>query len=75
VSLMSRTCPDAEHSSTGDARWIHDEFSADLVRDAIRRVGGSDSELGELRPIAILFSDGPTEGPGYAYIDNDRASP
>jgi hypothetical protein len=63
-------CTDAEHSATGDARWTHDEFSADMVRAVIRRVGGSDSELGELRAIAILFSDGPTTGPGYAYIDN-----
>jgi hypothetical protein len=64
------TCSDAEHSSTGDARWTHDEFSPEMIRAAVRRVGGSDSEQGELRAIAIIFSAGPTEGPGYAYIDN-----
>jgi hypothetical protein len=64
------TCSEAEHSSTGDPLWTHDEFSQEMVRAAVRRVGGSDSEQGQLRAIAIIFSDGPTEGPGYAYLDN-----
>jgi hypothetical protein len=64
------SCSEAEHSSTGDSRWTHDEFSQEMVRAAVRRVGGSDSEQGQLRAIAIIFSDGPTEGPGFAYLDN-----
>jgi hypothetical protein len=64
------TCSEAEHSSTGDARWTHDEFSQEMVRAAVRRVGGTDSEQGQVRAIAIIFADGPTEGPGYAYLDN-----
>ncbi|HEX3246374.1 MAG TPA: hypothetical protein VHX16_13280, partial [Chloroflexota bacterium] len=64
------TCSEAEHSPTGDARWTHDEFSAEMVRAASRRVGGADSEQGQLRAIAIIFSEGPTEGPGFAYLDN-----
>lgn len=64
------TCSEAEHSPTGDLRWTHDEFSAEMVHAAVRRVGGTDSEQGQLRAIAIIFSDGPTEGPGFAYLDN-----
>ena len=68
--IIYLTCSEAEHSPTGDARWTHDEFSAELVQAASRRVGGADSEQGQLRAIAIIFTDGPTEGPGFAYLDN-----
>ncbi|MFN0070562.1 MAG: hypothetical protein ACKVVP_03600 [Chloroflexota bacterium] len=64
------TCSDASHSSTGDARWTHDEFNAEMVRGAVRRVGGSDSEQGQVRAVAIIFAEGPTQGPGFAYLDN-----
>lgn len=62
-------CSDAEHT-VANQEWAHDAFSADSVQQAIRRVGGSDSLAGTIRGLAIVFNEGPADGPGYAFLDN-----
>jgi len=63
-------CQEAVHSSTGDPGWTHDSFDEASLQNAIRRVGGTDTVNGQIRALAILFSDGPSDGTAYAYLDN-----
>lgn len=63
-------CQHAQHAPTGDARWVHDSFSSEMVQAAVRAAGGDRSAGGTVRALAILFTEGPANGPGIAYLDN-----
>ncbi|MFN0070561.1 MAG: hypothetical protein ACKVVP_03595 [Chloroflexota bacterium] len=63
-------CLEAEHEPSTDDHWVRDEFSAEMIQRAVRSVGGADAVQGQVRAVAILFTQEPTERPAVAYIDN-----